>query len=111
VKDKYLQEMADVQRETMQRMIDQLPSYSESFADHTSCRQTITSLRDMLKSQGRVSEQHREQVQKLAAEKAELAQEILKIGDVWDDEGYGDLFITLLNQVMRKAEKIVGATA
>lgn len=64
-----IQEPTPEQHEALHKIIDKLPLYSESFADHTSCTQTIASLREMLASQGRVSEQHVRQVQKLAGER------------------------------------------
>lgn len=61
-------EPTPAQHEALHKIIDRLPSWSDRFADHSECQQTITSLRSMLDSQGRVSEQHRERVQELAAE-------------------------------------------
>lgn len=44
---------------------------------------------------------------KLTDEKIEIAREILKLEDVWSDEGYGDHFVLLLNLLILKAQDIV----
>lgn len=113
-----IQQPTPEQRAAMDRLLKQLPTLPGMFADGdqtqkalTDQQQTINSLRAMLESQERVSTHHWERVQELSAENVELAQAILKIGEVWDDEGYGEFFITLLNQLMRQAEKIAQRAA
>ena len=70
------------QHEALHQIIDRLPKWADQFADHTDCQQTITSLRSMLDSQGRISEQHRGRVHELAARLAASEAEVVRLNEL-----------------------------
>lgn len=71
-------------------------------------QKTIDSLRAMLDGQKWVSEQHHKQVQRLAAEKADLARSVLDLVTVWEEEGYdGDRFDDLFSALAIRANGMV----
>lgn len=80
-----IQQPTPEQHEALHKIIDRLPRWSEQFEDHSQCQETIASLRSMLDSQGRVSDQHHKRVQELAAENERLREIVKEAWRFWTE--------------------------